>query len=68
LNYGVNPASNTASLTITDNERIPEISIAAVDTEIGEDGLGRFQLTLTEPAPVDGLTVNYQIQGTATKD
>ncbi|MCU0546193.1 MAG: Ig-like domain-containing protein [Oscillatoriaceae cyanobacterium Prado104] len=65
LNYGVNPASNTASLTITDNERIAEVSIAAVDLEIGEDGFGRFQLTLTEPAPVDGLTVNYQIAGTA---
>jgi hypothetical protein len=71
-------ASNNATLTIADNDvtppvipnlpTLPTITIAP-GTNPSERGTidGTFLVTLDNPAPAGGLTINYSVAGTATR-
>ncbi|MFM6409203.1 MAG: Calx-beta domain-containing protein, partial [Microcystis sp.] len=65
-------ATNTATVTIADNEVLPVITIAATDGSAGETLTGQtanpgsFTLTRTGNT-ASTLTVNYTLSGTATK-
>ncbi|MEB3280477.1 MAG: DUF4347 domain-containing protein, partial [Lyngbya sp.] len=59
--------SNTATLTIDDNE--PEVSITAGTNPTEENQVaGIFNIALSEPAPAGGLAVEYTLAGTAALD
>lgn len=57
--------SNSATLTINDNE--PEVSITAGTTPNESGTTGTFNINLTQPAPSGGLSVEYNITGTAIR-
>ncbi|MGB3534156.1 MAG: DUF4347 domain-containing protein [Microcoleaceae cyanobacterium] len=58
--------SNSATLTINDNE--PEVSLTA-GTAANENGTtGTFNINLTQPAPIGGLAVEYNIAGNAIRN
>ncbi|AFY85156.1 DUF4347 domain-containing protein [Oscillatoria acuminata] len=61
--YVLQPSTSIASHTLHSTG----VSIAAgtAASEIGPTN-GTFNLTLTEPAPLGGMTVNYTVAGTAT--
>ncbi|MFM7578712.1 MAG: Calx-beta domain-containing protein, partial [Microcystaceae cyanobacterium] len=60
-NLGVTEGQNPLPTTI------PSVSIVWVsDTNEGSQLPGVFQLLLSQPAPNEGLTINYQVTGTAT--
>jgi len=55
----------TATVFIVDDDRTPLVSISAADgAEPSANGM--FTFTLTRPAPVGGLTVNYAVSGSST--
>ena len=58
--------SNSAILTINDNE--PEVSITAGTTPNESGTTGTFNINLTQPAPVGGLAVDYNIAGNAIRN
>lgn len=76
--YTVSGTNNNATLTIADNDvtppvtpnlpTLPTITIAP-GTNPSERGTidGTFFVTLDNPAPAGGLTINYTVAGTATR-
>ncbi|MHC1741859.1 MAG: Calx-beta domain-containing protein [Syntrophobacteraceae bacterium] len=70
--YSIDPASGSATVTITDNDK-PSVSVIAKDPRAKENSAsqpadaGVFTISRTGPAVIAGdLTVNYAISGTAT--
>ncbi|MFN5857624.1 MAG: FG-GAP-like repeat-containing protein, partial [Pseudanabaenaceae cyanobacterium] len=59
-------APPSATLTITDSPIPPRVSIAAGTNPVEGNTNGTFTITLDQPAPVGGLTVNFSLAGTAT--
>jgi uncharacterized protein (TIGR03437 family) len=65
-NYTIG-SPNTATITISDNDTLPTVSITATDASAAEFGtdIGTITITRSGGNPAAALTVNYTIGGTA---
>ncbi|MDX2215702.1 MAG: DUF4347 domain-containing protein [Oculatellaceae cyanobacterium bins.114] len=63
--YGVIPTQSSAKLTITDDEVPVKVSFVNTSVETVENGSAQFELVLSE-APLENLTITYQILDTST--
>lgn len=45
---------------------VPQVSITAVAPTVQEGSIAQFTLSLDEPTPANGLTINFQVEGSAT--
>ncbi len=59
---------NVHTLTITDNDGMPQVNFASAAGSVGEDGGTRDVEVSLSPAPGAAFTLNYTLGGTATED
>ncbi len=56
------------TLTITDNDAIPEVTFASTSVSVDEDvGTQNVTINLSSAAPAGGLTLNYSLDGSAVE-
>lgn len=63
---GYSIGTGSATINITDDDVIPTVSVAAGTNATEPATDGSFTITLSEIAPVGGVTVTYTLAGTAT--
>ncbi len=61
-------STNVHTLTITDNDGMPQVSFALGASSVGEDAGTHHVAVAISPAPTAPLTLSYTLGGTATED
>ncbi|MEO7765991.1 MAG: choice-of-anchor J domain-containing protein, partial [Ferruginibacter sp.] len=62
---GYTPGTSVANISLADND-VPTVSVSAGADAAEPATQGSFILTLSDPAPAGGVTVNYTLSGSAT--